>query len=175
VLFFYGLPTDNTQAIVDGEPPGLPEEGYSAMAHDFVKGCLNKTPSARPTYAMLLGHPWIAPLAKPLTIEEEEEGSDKEKEDQKDGEADGADGADGVDGVDGQPAADGVDGVAQTIAALKITSGTDDEEVAAWVRGVLDKQRAAGSNGLLARPALHAAPLDSVSPAPSPVGGGRLE
>jgi mitogen-activated protein kinase kinase len=109
-------------AIVDGEPPGLPEEGYSAMAHDFVKGCLNKTPSARPTYAMLLGHPWIAPLAKPLTIEEEEEGSDKEKEDQKDGEADGADGADGVDGVDGQPAADGVDGVAQTIAALKITS-----------------------------------------------------
>lgn len=60
-------------AIVDGEPPELPADGYSEAARDFVKGCLNKIPKARPTYAMLLRHGWLAPLMKPPTIEEDEE------------------------------------------------------------------------------------------------------
>ncbi|KAI9816660.1 MAG: hypothetical protein M1832_005046 [Thelocarpon impressellum] len=52
-------------AIVDGDPPDLPEEGFSASARDFVRGCLNKIPKLRPTYAMLLRHGWLAPLLTP--------------------------------------------------------------------------------------------------------------
>ncbi|KAI9848801.1 MAG: hypothetical protein M1838_000354 [Thelocarpon superellum] len=54
-------------AIVDGDPPDLPSEGYSASARDFVRGCLHKTPKLRPTYAMLLRHGWLAPLLRPPT------------------------------------------------------------------------------------------------------------
>ena len=61
-----------SQAIVEGEPPALPE-GYSDTARDFVKGCLNKIPKLRPTYAMLLKHPWLQPFSKPETITEEAE------------------------------------------------------------------------------------------------------
>ena len=46
-------------------------------------------------------------------------------------------------------------------------SGTEDEEVAAWVKNALERKK----NGLMGeslKPALHAAPLDSVSPAASP-------
>ncbi|KAI9831012.1 MAG: hypothetical protein M1819_005250 [Sarea resinae] len=60
-------------AIVDGEPPDLPAEGFSDEARDFVRGCLHKIPKLRPTYAMLLRHPWIASLIKPPTISEEDE------------------------------------------------------------------------------------------------------
>ncbi|KKY17371.1 putative map kinase kinase [Phaeomoniella chlamydospora] len=60
-------------AIVDGEPPDLPAEGYTEAARDFVRGCLNKIPKLRPTYAMLLRHAWLAPLMKPPTISEEDE------------------------------------------------------------------------------------------------------
>ncbi|KAI4267691.1 MAG: hypothetical protein L6R35_006828 [Caloplaca aegaea] len=60
-------------AIVDGEPPDLPAEKFSEEAKDFVRGCLNKIPKLRPTYAMLLRHPWLAPLLKPPTITEEDE------------------------------------------------------------------------------------------------------
>ncbi|KAI9791379.1 MAG: hypothetical protein M1816_003946 [Peltula sp. TS41687] len=52
-------------AIVDGDPPDLPEEGFSPAARDFVRRCLNKVPKLRPTYAMLLRHPWIAELLNP--------------------------------------------------------------------------------------------------------------
>lgn len=61
------------QAIVDGEPPELPAERYSEAARDFVKGCLNKIPKLRPTYAALLRHAWLMPLTKPPTISEDEE------------------------------------------------------------------------------------------------------
>lgn len=47
------------------------------------------------------------------------------------------------------------------------TSGTEDKEVAEWVKDALEKKR----NGLLGisqKPALHAAPLDSISPVSSP-------
>lgn len=58
---------------MDGDPPDLPSEGFSNAARDFVRGCLNKTPKLRPTYAMLLRHAWLAPLLKPPTIPEGEE------------------------------------------------------------------------------------------------------
>lgn len=34
---------------------------------------MNKIPKLRPTYAMLLRHPWLTPLLKPPTITEEDE------------------------------------------------------------------------------------------------------
>ena len=58
---------------MDGEPPDLPTESYSEAARDFVRGCLNKIPKLRPTYAMLIRHGWLAPLLKPPTINEDEE------------------------------------------------------------------------------------------------------
>ncbi|KAG0633478.1 kinase-like domain-containing protein [Tuber brumale] len=60
-------------AIVDGEPPDLPEKGFSPEARDFVRGCLNKIPNLRPTYAMLLRHPWLSEFTHPATISEEDE------------------------------------------------------------------------------------------------------
>lgn len=46
---------------------------YSEAARDFVRGCLNKIPKLRPTYAMLIRHGWLAPLMKPPTINEDDE------------------------------------------------------------------------------------------------------
>lgn len=45
-------------AIVDGEPPSLPES-YSSEARNFVNQCLDKIPNRRPTYSKLLVHPWL--------------------------------------------------------------------------------------------------------------------
>jgi mitogen-activated protein kinase kinase len=42
------------QAIVHGDPPELPEDGYSDQARDFVARCLHKVPARRATYAELL-------------------------------------------------------------------------------------------------------------------------
>ncbi|KAJ5970376.1 uncharacterized protein N7479_000294 [Penicillium vulpinum] len=53
-------------AIVHGDPPTLPE-GFSEEAHAFVRACLDKNPKNRPTYDMLLRHPWLAPLMQPPT------------------------------------------------------------------------------------------------------------
>ncbi|KFA80975.1 hypothetical protein S40288_00780 [Stachybotrys chartarum IBT 40288] len=135
-------------AIVEGDPPDLPEAGYSSTSRDFVKGCLNKIPKARPTYAMLLNHPWLKPLTKPETITEEaEEGEEAEE-------------------------------IAEAVGKISLDSGTHDEEVAEWVKGVmLHKQ--SGSTAVtappagLSAPALHAAPLDSVSPLGSPMIGAQ--
>ncbi|KAJ6093878.1 hypothetical protein N7467_002723 [Penicillium canescens] len=54
-------------AIVHGDPPTLPAEGYSEEAHAFVRACLDKNPNSRPSYNMLLRHPWLAPLMQPPT------------------------------------------------------------------------------------------------------------
>ncbi|KAL4722338.1 MAP kinase kinase Wis1 [Fusarium chlamydosporum] len=125
-------------AIVEGDPPAMPEEGYSDTATDFVKSCLHKIPKQRPTYAMLLKHPWLVEFTKPQTIAEEAEEGDE------------------------------VDKVAEAVGKIALNSTTEDAEVAAWVNGVLKKER----DGLKAdgpvRPALHTAPLDSVSPISSP-------
>lgn len=135
-------------AIVEGDPPGLPTEGYSALAQDFVRCCLNKNPHKRHTYPMLLTHPWIKTLGKPETIAE-------------DAEAEAA-------------AAD--DALADAAGELSLNNPTGqvaegDYEVAEWVRDVLDRKR----KGLLRddgkKPALHAAPLDTISPVGSPLVG----
>ncbi|KAI1976468.1 MAP kinase kinase Wis1 [Ophidiomyces ophidiicola] len=52
-------------AIVQGEPPTLPDDGYSPDAKDFVQCCLNKNAALRPTYATLLRHAWLADLLAP--------------------------------------------------------------------------------------------------------------
>ncbi|KYK57892.1 hypothetical protein DCS_04905 [Drechmeria coniospora] len=128
-------------AIVEGEPPGLPQEGYSDLARDFVKSCLHKVPKKRPTYAMLLQHPWMAPFSKPATItEEDEEG-------------------------------EGADMAAEAVGKLQLSSASEDPEVAQWVTSVLRRKLESGDAGGSLRPALHAAPLDSVSPLASPLPG----
>jgi len=46
-------------AIVDGDPPVLPEDRFDSECRDFVAQCLNKNPQHRPTYAQLLDHPFL--------------------------------------------------------------------------------------------------------------------
>lgn len=128
-------------AIVEGEPPGLPET-FSSTAQDFVHRCLNKVPKERPTYAMLLQHPWLKTLTQPETIAEEAE--DEE--------------------------GDEASAVADAVGQIKLSSGTDDEEVAAWVKSVLEQKKQGTYGATPEKPALHAAPLD-VSPASSPAIG----
>lgn len=120
------------KAIVEGDPPDLPAEGFSELARDFVRGCLNKIPKLRPSYSLLLQHGWLAGLSKPAVISEEDE--DEEN--------------------------------AEATSDLG-TSGTEDPEVAAWVINAIDRKKK-GLMGEAAKPALHAAPLDSVSPVQSP-------
>ncbi|KAJ5314572.1 uncharacterized protein N7443_001456 [Penicillium atrosanguineum] len=60
-------------AIVHGDPPTLPEPGFSEDAHAFVRACLDKVPKNRPSYNMLLRHPWLAPLMQPPTEAEDQE------------------------------------------------------------------------------------------------------
>jgi len=135
-------------AIVEGDPPDLPSEGYSTAARDFVRSCLNKIPTKRHTYPMLLQHPWIKSLGKPETITE-------------DAEAEAA-------------AAD--DDLVDATGALSISNpsgiNSGDPEVAAWVNGVLDRKKQGLLQDSSNKPALHAAPLDTVSsPAGSPLAG----
>ncbi|TAQ83167.1 hypothetical protein B7494_g8508 [Chlorociboria aeruginascens] len=119
-------------AIVEGDPPDLPADGYSLLARDFVSGCLNKIPNLRPTYSMLLQHGWLSELSKPRTISEDDED------------------------------------LADEMSELNVaTSGTEDKEVADWVKQALERKK----NGLMgesAKPALHTARLDQVSPVASP-------
>ncbi|KAM0326373.1 hypothetical protein ACHAQA_006975 [Verticillium albo-atrum] len=123
-------------AIVEGDPPDLPDT-FSNTARDFVKRCLNKVPKDRPTYAMLLQHPWLTPLSKPETITEEAE--------------------------EGEEA----DVIADAVGNINLSSSTDDEEVAAWVQGVMERKRLGKLASGSSKPALHAAPL-GVSPVSSP-------
>lgn len=135
-------------AIVEGDPPDLPSEGYSPQAQDFVRSCLNKNPHKRHTYPMLLAHPWISSLGKPETIAE-------------DAEAEAA-------------AAD--DELADATGALSLNNPSGqlaegDYDVAEWVKGVLTKKKEGLMQDGVKKPALHAAPLDTVSPAASPLAG----
>ncbi|KAL2822349.1 kinase-like domain-containing protein [Aspergillus cavernicola] len=52
-------------AIVHGDPPALPASEYSNDAHSFVNACLDKNPQNRPSYNMLLRHPWLSSLMQP--------------------------------------------------------------------------------------------------------------
>ncbi|KAH7037206.1 map kinase [Microdochium trichocladiopsis] len=130
-------------AIVDGEPPDLPEEGYSETARTFVHGCLNKIPKLRPTYQALLASEWLQSLAKPETITEEEE-----EEEENDA------------------SAQALENAANNLDLSRST--TEDAEVAAWVQSVLAKKVAGEYGEPATKPPLHAAPLDQVSPLASP-------
>jgi mitogen-activated protein kinase kinase len=56
---------------------------------------------------------------------------------------------------------------AENGADMESSGSTEDKEVAAWVISAIERRKA-GKLGISDKPALHAAPLDSVSPAPSP-------
>lgn len=118
------------QAIVDGEPPDLPEDRSTPEARDFVKGCLQKVPGLRPTYANLLRHPWISELSRPASIPEGDENATENP------------------GVPGKK------------------PDVYDEEVAQWVISALERRRNGDHIVEPPKPALHAAPLDAVSPSP---------
>jgi mitogen-activated protein kinase kinase len=130
---------------VDGEPPDLPADKFSEISRDFVAGCLNKIPKLRPTYPMLLQHAWLAPIAKPATIiEEDEEAAElAEQEEANFGEAAAADAT--AAGTTAQP-----------------DDGFVDKEVGEWLIAALDRRRR-GVMGKAAKPALHAAPLDTTA------------
>lgn len=59
------LNADYWQAIVHGDAPKLPESGYSSEANAFVRACLDKNPNNRPSYGVLLRHPWLSSLMRP--------------------------------------------------------------------------------------------------------------
>ncbi|MCJ1384903.1 hypothetical protein MMC17_008021 [Xylographa soralifera] len=120
-------------AIVDGDPPDLPPVGFSDTARDFVRSCLHKVPKLRPTYAMLIRHPWLSPLLKPPTISEDDE--DEEE---------------------------GAGSDAATVLGVGGGATTADREVAAWVTNAIEMRRL-GKMGKRLAPALHAAPLDAVA------------
>ena len=107
------------------------------MSRDFVAGCLNKIPKLRPTYPMLLQHAWLAAIAKPQTIMEEDE------------EAAEAAAEAGADVPEAPPVNDDA------------KDGFIDKEVGQWVIDALDRRRR-GVMGKAAKPALHTAPLDAV-------------
>lgn len=95
----------------------------------------------------MLQHPWLAELSKPTTITEEDEDEDEE------------DGEENVEIGDlSLEDGDKFNG---------ILTGTEDSEVAEWVRNALERKRK-GLMGTHEQPALHKAPLDTVSPLPSP-------
>lgn len=102
-----------------------------------MRGCLNKIPNLRPTYAMLLQHAWLAPLAKPETITEEEEEEVVAATEAEGGEAAGDKGA------------------------PEPVENVLDQEVADWVKGAIEKRKK-GTMKRSEKPALHAAPLDAV-------------
>jgi mitogen-activated protein kinase kinase len=168
-----------SQAIVEGTPPDLPETGYSDTARHFVRSCLKKTPKLRPSYAALLQHQWLAPLAKPAIIPEE-------SDDEADAYASPAlavhNGSSSGSSSDpastpmgsGSTPSPNVEAAAPPPPAdhqqsaqpgehdeLRLPQGVVDAEVATWVLRALDRRRR-GYVGRAAKPALHAAPLDAV-------------
>lgn len=88
---------------------------------------------------MLLAHGWLASLSKPDTISEDDEDEATELE--------------------------------KELAGVNLEeehfTGTEDREVAEWARNAIER-KIKGLMGQSAKPALHNAPLDSVSPAASP-------
>ncbi|KAI0877903.1 kinase-like domain-containing protein [Hypoxylon argillaceum] len=124
-------------AIVDGDPPDLPDT-YSQTARTFVNGCLNKAPKLRSNYQALLASEWLEELSKPETITEEDE------EAQEDG-----------------ASAEAVAGTAESVDISH--SGTEDAEVAEWVKEVLEKKATGQYGEADGKPALHNAHLDVVA------------
>jgi len=139
------------QAIVDGDPPDLPKQGFSGAARDFVRGCLNKIANLRPTYAMLLQHTWLAPLSKPTTITEEDEEAISTPVSELGNWSD----TEAISSVPEKCEGD-------INKSLKLPDDVVDREVSEWVLQALEKRRL-GKLAKAEKPALHAAPLDAVS------------
>lgn len=99
----------------------------------------------RPTYGALLASEWLQNLAKPETItEEDEEAAENDASEQA---------------------------ITEAVDNLKLgkSGTTEDAEVAAWVQGVMEGKASGKLKAGPSKPALHAAPLDSVqSPMASP-------
>ncbi|EFE43694.1 hypothetical protein TRV_01503 [Trichophyton verrucosum HKI 0517] len=126
-------------AIVQGDPPTLPDPGFSPEAKDFVASCLQKNPAARPTYANLIRHAWVEKLMQPPTATPEATEAAEIIGSEEPTDARSPDGPD-------------------------YNTDTYDKEVAAWVIEAL-KRRAGEANGR-ERPALHAVALDAVPKSP---------
>jgi mitogen-activated protein kinase kinase len=93
---------------------------------------------------MLLQHAWLAPLAQPATIEEEDE--------------EAAEAA----AANGEPLAQVASPPAgQAGGSVVDAGGFVDREVGEWVIAAIERRRN-GTMGKSAKPALHAAPLDAV-------------
>jgi mitogen-activated protein kinase kinase len=122
----------------------LPPVGYSEQARNFVHGCLHKIPKMRPTYGMLLQHPWLAPLTKPAAIMEEDEDEEEAAE------------APAIVPVEHSPVSE------ETSPGVQLPDNVVDVEVATWVIEAIAKRKA-GKLGKSEKPALHAVPLDAVS------------
>jgi mitogen-activated protein kinase kinase len=93
---------------------------------------------------MLLQHPWLKGLTKPETITEESEAEEAAVDD------------------------DLADAAAKQLSLS--SEGSGDPEVAEWVKAALERKKKGlepKADGAV-RPALHAAPLDTVSPMSSP-------
>ena len=60
------------------------------------------------------------------------------------------------------------DEVAEAVGKINLGSGTEDEEVVSWAKGALARLASGDDAVEDTRPALHAAPLDTVSPLASP-------
>lgn len=65
---------------------------------------------------------------------------------------------------------DEADQVAEAVGKINL-SGTEDDEVAEWVKNVLFRQSQGLDGAPPSKPALHNAPLDAVSPMTSPAIG----
>lgn len=91
----------------------------------------------RPTYTALLASEWLGNLSKPETITEEDE-----------------------EAQENDASAEAVAGVAQSVDVSH--SNTEDSEIAAWVKEVLEKKANGQYGGVDGKPALHNAQLDAV-------------
>jgi mitogen-activated protein kinase kinase len=98
---------------------------------------------------MLLQHAWLAPLAKPATITEEDEDEVEAATEAEAGEAAG------------------------DVGAPEPVEVVHDQEVADWVKGAIEKRKK-GTLKRAEKPALHAAPLDAVQ-SPSTTGPNPIE
>ncbi|ODM92071.1 Dual specificity mitogen-activated protein kinase kinase 6 [Orchesella cincta] len=57
----WGTPFDQLKQVVTGDPPSLPNDmGYSPEIQDFIRQCLKKCYTDRPSYSVLLQHPFIS-------------------------------------------------------------------------------------------------------------------
>ncbi|KAK2762234.1 hypothetical protein FQN54_001244 [Arachnomyces sp. PD_36] len=141
-------------AIVHGDPPTLPDKGFSEDAHNFVRSCLNKDAKSRPTYAMLLRHPWLSSLMKrPQPQDAEDADSDDEEEE------------DSILDTEKFGSSQNNNNNSGSGSATPRQIETADKDVAEWVIKALERKKNGGT-GSQERPALHAVALDAVPGSP---------